>query len=195
MKERIPIFIDLYKGIAAIVLGILLFFIPDKSSGFLLNMMGFFWLAIGLTSLRRGQEDERYAGKHTARIAGIVAVLTGLLVVTRGLTSRWVSQETIFFVLGTVILATGILHILNEIKIGGFKTNRLTRVHFWLGLFELLLGTLLIFSPQLDTPILYRVATAWAIVYGILFLGTAVKQYLQQRQEKTGSEEEIPANE
>jgi uncharacterized membrane protein HdeD (DUF308 family) len=87
------------------------------------------------------------------------------------------------------------LHIFNEIKIGDFKTNRLTRVHFWLGLFELLLGTLLIFSPQLDTPILYRVATAWAIVYGVLFLGTAVKQYLQQRQEKTGSEEEDPAYE
>lgn len=190
MKARIPIYVDLYKGIAAIVLGILLFFYPDKSSHFLFNMMGFFWLAIGLTSLRRDQEDERYAGKYTARIAGIVAVLTGLLVVTRRFTSRWMSEETIFFVLGTVILATGIMHIFGEFRIGGFKINRLTRVHFFLGLFEVLLGALLIFSTRTETPVLYWVATAWAIVYGFLFIGTAVKQLLQQRQERTGSEKE-----
>ena len=195
MKARIPILVDLYKGIAAIVLGILLFFYPDKSSHFLFNTMGFFWMAIGLTSLRRSQEDERYAGKYTARIAGIVAVLTGLLVVTRRFTSRLMSDETIFFVLGTVILATGILHIFDEVRIGGFTTNRLTRVQFLLGLFEVLLGVLLIFSTRIETPVLYWAATAWAIVYGVLFLGTAVKQYLQQRQEKTGSEEENPAYE
>ena len=73
MKERIPILVDLYKGIAAIVMGILLFFFPDKSSSFLLNTMGFFWLTIGFTSLRRGQEDERYPGKYTKLIAGLVA--------------------------------------------------------------------------------------------------------------------------
>ena len=42
----------------------------------------------------------------------------------------------------------------------------------------------------METPILYWVATAWAIVYGVLFLGTAVKQYLQQKQAKSGSEKE-----
>ena len=135
MKARIPILVDLYKGIAAIVLGILLFFYPDKSSHFLFNTMGFFWMAIGLTSLRRSQEDERYAGKYTARIAGILAVLTGLLVVTRRFTSQWVAEETIFLVLGTVILATGLLSLWSEFKIGGLKTARLTRIHVLLGLF------------------------------------------------------------
>jgi uncharacterized membrane protein HdeD (DUF308 family) len=195
MKARIPIYIDLYKGIAAIVLGILLFFIPEKSSGFLLNMMGFFWLTIGITILRRGQDDERYPGKYTALIAGVVAVITGLIVVTRRFTSQWVAEETIFLVLGTVILATGLLSLWSEFKIGGLKTARLTRIHVLLGLFEVLLGVLLILSRQMETPILYWVATAWAIVYGVLFLGTAVKQYLQQKQEKSGTEEENPAYE
>lgn len=183
MKAHIPILVDLYKGIAAIVLGILLFFIPEKSGHFLLNMMGFFWLAIGFATLRRDKMDERYPGKYTALIAGIIATLTGLLVVTRHFTNRWMGQQTIFFVLGTVILATGILHIFGEFRVGDIGSNRLTRIHLYLGLIEVLLGTLLVLSPQLETPLLYWVATAWALIYGVLFLSTAVRQILKRRKE------------
>jgi uncharacterized membrane protein HdeD (DUF308 family) len=188
MKARIPILIDLFKGVAAIVLGILLFFIPDKSSHFLLNTMGFFWLAVGLTFLRRGQDDERYPGKYTALIAGLVAVIAGLLVVTRRFTRQWVGEDVIFFVLGTVILATGLLHIFGEIRIGGLKTNRSTRIQLLLGLFEVLLGALLILSQRLYTPVLYWTATAWAIIYGVFGLINAARTYRENKQRKTTAE-------
>ena len=86
MKAHIPILMNIYRGGAAIVLGILLFVMPDKSKGLLFNLMGFFWLSIGFTILRRSQDDERYPGRHTALLAGLVAVVTGLLVVTRRFT-------------------------------------------------------------------------------------------------------------
>ena len=75
MKAHIPILMNIYRGGAAIIMGILLFVVPDKSSGFLFNLMGFFWLSVGLTILRRSQDDERYPGRHTALIAGLVEAI------------------------------------------------------------------------------------------------------------------------
>jgi len=188
MKAWLPIGMNLYRGGAAVVLGILLLFMPDKSKDFLFNLMGFFWLSIGFAVLRRSQEDARYPGKHTALIAGLVASVTGLLVVTRRFTESWIGEDVVFFVLGTVILATGLLHIFGEIRIGGFTTTRQTRVHYYLGVLEVLLGGLLILSPRIDQPFVYWAATAWALIYGVMVLNSAVRQFVRRRQEKTGSE-------
>ena len=195
MKARIPVLMDLFKGVAAIVLSILLFFIPDKSSAFLLNTMGFFWLTIGLSILRRGQEDERYPGKHTALIVGVVAVLAGLVAVSRRFTDQWVSEEIFFFVLGTVVLATGLLHMFGEQRIGGFRRDRLTRIQFLLGVFEVLIGALLLLSPNMDQPFVYWAATAWALIYGIFAFLLAVRSYRANKQEKNGSPEGEPQEE
>ena len=187
MKEWIPIAMNLYRGGAAVVLGILLFFMPDKSSGFLFNLMGFFWLSIGFAVLRRSEEDARYPGKHTALIAGLVAILTGLVVLTRSFTGQWIGENTAVFVFGSVILATGLLHLFGEIRIGGITTNRPTTVHFLLGILEVLLGGLLILSPQLDRPFVYWAATAWALIYGVMSLSWVVRALMKRRQDKTGS--------
>ena len=195
MKANIPILMNLYRGGAAIILGIVLLFSPDRSSHFLLNIMGFFWLTIGLTILRRGDQDARYPGKNTARITGLVAILTGILVITRRFTNRWVGEEVFFFLLGTVILATGLLHMFSEQRIGGFKQERQTRIHFLLGLFEVLLGGLLILSPERDQPYVYWAATAWAIVYGVAALGKGVRDYSSSRQQNEASDKEIVAKE
>ena len=186
MKDRIPILMNVYRGGAAIVLGILLFVIPDKSRGVLLNLMGFFWLSIGFTILRRGQDDERYPGKWVAWIAGLVAVVTGLLVVTRRFTRQWVGEDFFFFLLGTVILATGLLHMFSQQRIGGFRRDRETRIHFFLGVFEVLLGGLLIFSPNVDQPIVYWAATAWAMIYGVFAFVTAVRSYQDRKKVESG---------
>ncbi len=185
MKARIPILMNIYRGGAAIVFGILLFIIPDKSKGFLFNLMGLFWLTIGLTILRRSQDDERYPGKWVAWIAGLVAVVTGLLVVTRHFTRQWVGEDFFFFLLGTVILATGLLHMFSQQRIGGFRQDRDTRIHFYLGVFEVLLGGLLLFSPNVDQPIVYWAATAWALVYGLYAFITAVRSYREGKQEES----------
>ncbi len=179
---------NLYRGGAAVVLGILLLFIPDQSRDNLFDLMGLFWLSIGFAIFRRSQDDERYPGKNTALIAGLVAIVTGLLVVTRRFTGQWVAEDVVFFVLGTVILATGLAHMFFEYRIGGITTNRQTGIHFLLSLFEVLLGGLMILSPQLSRPIVYWAATAWALIYGVMSLGTAVHQFVQSRQEETGSE-------
>ena len=188
MKTWIPVLMNIYRGGAAVILGIILLFSPDTSQELLLNLMGFFWLTIGITIIRRGQDEERYPGKHTALITGLVSIVTGLIVVTRRFTRQWVGEDLFFFVLGTVILTTGLLHMFSEQRIGGFRTYRQTRIHFLLGLFEFILGGLLILSPNTDRTFVYWAATAWTIVYGAFALVTAVRTYRDSRRDQTVSE-------
>lgn len=191
MKAQIPILMNLYRGGAAIVLGILLLFIPDVSRNILFNLMGFFWLTVGLGLLRRTQDDERNPGRHTAVLAGIVGIITGLLVVTRRFTSQWVAEETIFFVLGTVILVTGLMHMIAEARLGTITTDRQTGVNFVLGFLEVVLGALLLLTPKTHSPLLYWAATAWALIYGVLFIGMGVYQYRQRKQTEASSEAKL----
>ncbi len=192
MKAWIPVIMDFYRGGLAIVLGILLIFIPDKSQDLLMNLMGFFWLSLGLATLRRDKDDELNLGRRTTLAAGLVGILTGLLVVTRRFTEQWVSEEVFFYLLGLVILMTGLMHMFSEERVGGITKSLRTAIQFLLGLLEVLLGGLLLFSQQLDKSWVYWAATAWAIVYGVLFIGTAV---YQRRQRKKKSRAEKGSNE
>lgn len=188
MKTWIPILLNTYRGGAAIILGILLFFIPDHSRDNLFNLMGFFWLMSGFAVLRRSEDDERYPGQRTALIAGLVIFVAGLLVVTRRFTRQWIGAGEVFFVLGTVLLATGLAHMFYELRLGGITTNRQTGLHFLLSIFEVLLGGLLILSPRMNRPIVYWAAAAWALFYGVMSFGAAVQEFIQTRQEEKGSE-------
>ena len=122
-------------------------------------------------------------------IAGLVAVVTGLLVVTRSFTRQWVGEDFFFLLLGTVILATGLLHMFSQQRLGGFWRDRQTTIHFLLGVFEVLLGGMLLLFPNRDQPFVYWAATAWALIYGVLAFATAVRSYWQNKQEKRGTPE------
>jgi uncharacterized membrane protein HdeD (DUF308 family) len=53
-----------------------------------------------------------------------------------------------------------------------------------LGIFEFVLGVLVLLSPTLEPQFIYWIATAWAILGGILLLGDAYRQ----RREMTSAE-------
>ena len=122
-------------------------------------------------------------------------VVAGIVAVSRRFANLWASDEIFFFVLGTVILATGLLHMFGEQRIGGFRRDRLTRIQFLLGVFEVLIGALLLLSPNMDQPFVYWAATAWALIYGIFAFLLAVRSYRANKQEKNGSPEGEPQEE
>ena len=96
-KQTIAFWITIVRGILAIGLGILLIFNPEKSRFFLFNMMGLFWLANGFLLLRhmhpifRDQED-KVLGKRMSKILGVVAILAGLLVISRVVTRQFMPE-------------------------------------------------------------------------------------------------------
>ena len=119
----IGFWIALLRGFFAIMLGLILIFNPEKTKVMLANFMGFFWLTSGIILIRHtnavfGKQTDRVLGKRTALVMDLVGILTGLLVVSRSITRRWVDEVVFFELLGAVILLTGVLHLFDEFRIG-----------------------------------------------------------------------------
>ena len=82
--QEIPFITAFFRGLFAVLLGILLWINPDKSREMLGNFMGFFWLSSGVLLLfKQSEAAKQVVGKRAYRIVAVVAVITGLLVVTR----------------------------------------------------------------------------------------------------------------
>lgn len=175
-KQNFPFIIAIFRGIFAIFLGIFLFINPNKSQGILFNFMGAFWLTSGFLLLSHRNADEAYRalGKRTSIIVGLVGIGTGLLVLMRGITQQWLDRALVVQILGVVILLTGLLHLTGEVRISRVRKSGQTVAQFILGVFEVILGAMLLFSPLTHGPLTYLAATIWALVGGMTIIGTAV---------------------
>lgn len=174
--------VTLFRGIMAIALGIILIFDPDRSRVMLVNLMGFFWLTSGIALIRR-PDTVRILGKRTAMIVGVVGILTGLLVVTRGVSRQWVPEIVVAEILGVVILLTGVLHMFGQFRVGRILRGRHETLNFILGLFEFVFGLMLVLSPLDHGPLTYLVATIWALTFGFLIIGDALVQRFKKAPE------------
>jgi uncharacterized membrane protein HdeD (DUF308 family) len=92
-----------------------------------------------------------------------------------------VPEIAVVELLGAVILLTGVLHMTGQFRIGGITRRRRTTLHFLLGLFEVVLGAMLMWSPLELGPITYWAATIWALMFGVLFIGDALSQIFSKQ--------------
>ncbi len=157
-----------------------MFVIPDKTLKMLGNFMGIFWLMTGIVSIR---QESRRDGNRLSLAVGVVGALAGLLVVTRTLAQRWLDGAVFVSTLGVVIALTGIAHVAGGFRVGKRALHGRTSFSIILGIFEIVLGVLLLLSPTLESQLIYWFATAWAILGGILILGDAYRQ----RRERTSA--------
>lgn len=176
--------ITLIRGMLAVTLGVALVFYPDKSRPMLGNFMGMFWLVSGVMSLRWGVRGER--ASPLPALAGVVGVLAGLGMLGRWFARGWAAEAVFLSVLGLVILLTGLMHIF-----GGFWTGpqeaqpgEPRRKRSWtsliLGVFEVVLGLVLVVAPLERGPILHLVASIWALLGGAILIGDALRLRRQQ---------------
>ena len=144
-SRSIGFWIALLRGFFAIILGLILIFNPEKTRVMLFNFMGLFWLTSGIILIRRrnvvfGDQTDRVLGRRTSLVLGLVAILTGLLVVSRNLTRNWVGEVVFVELLGAVILLTGVMHLFGEFRIGRVIKSKRTTVQKFLAIFEIVLG-------------------------------------------------------
>mgnify|MGYP001550286803 CR=1 FL=1 len=179
----------LIRGILALVLGVALIAQPDKARPFLVNFMGMFWLAGGLVSLRADVDDSGV--RRWARIAGIIGVFTGLIVVARHRMTGILSELNVVYILGVVILLTGLMHVTIGFPSGKGANRSWTSVI--LGGFEIVLALLVLSAPMEYSPLLYWTITLWAFLGGFLLLRGAWQRRRQLQQQATVEQLRTPA--
>jgi uncharacterized membrane protein HdeD (DUF308 family) len=180
LRKNITLWLSLYRGGVAVVLGMVLIFYPTRTQALLVNLMGFFWLSTGFTLFR-----QKIVGKRTSTVIGLVVAVSGLLVISRNLIRQWFNEVTIISVLGVVVVVTGVLHMMSGVRFAALIKNRKVRAafHFLLGAFECFFGLLLISSPLERGPLIYWVATIWSLLFGTLVIGSALYEHFWNKPE------------
>ena len=173
MSKNVAFWITLVRGILAISLGTALLIQPDKPLPMLGNFMGMYWLAAGIMSLRWGASGERARGFPV--LAGVIGVLAGLGMLSRSLAPSYVAEEVFFSVLGLVILLTGLLHIFGGFKKSPDQAREWSWTSFLLGLFEVILGLMLVVGPLTRDIWVYLAAGVWALIGGAILITDALR--------------------
>ena len=191
-----PLFSGLYRGVLAIILGLVLIFDPDKSEPKLAYIMGMFWLTSGIAFLRTDPTGKM--GRRLSKLVGVVGIVTGLIVVVRYLSGRYLGVHTLSdsiaaALLGTVILLTGIFHFVAEWEMKG-RASSLRGLHFLLAAFEIMLGIQLLILPLVGHVHIRQTVTIWALIGGILFITTAIYERYLAREEPTNEDSESTIN-
>jgi uncharacterized membrane protein HdeD (DUF308 family) len=185
--------ITLIRGMLAVTLGVALLFWPDKARPMLVNFMGMFWLVSGIVSLRWGVHGERARG--LSLLAGAAGVLAGVGMLSRRFTQGMVGEDVLLSVVGLIILLTGLMHIVGGFRTGPVETHLFSQNRKWswtaflLGLFEIVLGLLLVIEPLGRGPVIYFAASVWALIGGAILLGDALR--LRRQRQHTDPEADV----
>jgi uncharacterized membrane protein HdeD (DUF308 family) len=145
----------LLQGAAGIVLGLMLLTAPGTTLVALVTFLGFYWLILGILSLARIFVD-RSVPWIWSLLVGIVGIIAGILVLHHPLLAAITVPTVIVVILGVDGLIMGVLDIIGAFSGGGIGS-------FLLGLFNLLIGVLLLSSPVMA-------ALAIPFIFGILLL-------------------------
>ncbi len=84
-------------------------------------------------------------------------------------------RSDFFFMLGLVILFTGLIHVFDGVKTGRFATRQWSWASLLLGIFEIILGLLLVIKPLARGPLIYLSASIWALLAGLTLIGDAIR--------------------
>jgi uncharacterized membrane protein HdeD (DUF308 family) len=160
----------LLRGVAAILFGVLSLFWPEVSLTTLVLLYGAFVLVDGVSALVAG-----FLGKTVARsrwwllVVGLLGILAGVV------TFVWPGMTTLillYFVAGWAV-STGVFQIVGAIRVRKEIDNE------WLlivnGALCVLFGVALFVMPGAGALALIWMIAAWAILYGILMIGFALR--------------------
>jgi len=161
------VWITVARGVMAIVLGLALAFHHNRAPAALANFMGIYWILNGMVTVRGGMALEGRR-RRVALAAGLIGVVTGAVVLL-------VNVDTTFLlsIIGVVIALTGIVHLT-----GGFEladvSGRRWRPGVPLGILEVGLGTTLVLTSGAGGSLSTWLASAWALVGGIVLVSDAL---------------------
>jgi uncharacterized membrane protein HdeD (DUF308 family) len=163
--------LNLIRGIVALMVGILILAWPEVGGKFFVNFLAVFWLVSGVMILQWGFTMHQRRGLWL--VAGIVGTVVGVALLLRYFYQRYFDPSQAVRILGALALFVGLINIF-----GGFRTPDMTREEgisrVILGVFEVGLGLLLIIIDALG-PVSKLLAGGWAFIGGIMLILQAVQ--------------------
>lgn len=152
--------IVLLQGIAAVVIGILLFTDPAPTLVTLTLFLGVYWFINGIFDLVRTFGDSSHWGWHL--IGGLLGVLCGLAIVRNPLWAAVLVPATLVWLLGVFGIVIGIMSLVDAFRGGGWGPGVL-------GALSVILGLVLLFgNTYIAIAVLVWTIAGIAVIGGIV---------------------------
>jgi uncharacterized membrane protein HdeD (DUF308 family) len=166
--------VPLLQGVAALIIGLLLFARPGATLVVLTMFLGAYWLVGGLFDIV-GAVSRRDSDKHwaLALVSGILGVVVGFFLLGQPILGAIATSLALVSLLAIGAILSGIFDIAwavrvrNEIQGEGWI--------ILLGVLSVLLGLMLLASPLLSAAALIQFAAILAVVGGIALTITAFR--------------------
>jgi uncharacterized membrane protein HdeD (DUF308 family) len=175
------------RGVLALTLGAAMVFQPEKTSDNLATYMGAFWALTGVVSIRSALAGQRMRG--VPLVSGCAGVVAGLVLFFHERLDNVVAQSVLVWLLATVILLTGLAHVLEGFRAGDELERQPSRSSILLGMMEIPLGLLLLVGALENSRAGYWAACIWALTGGVVLIGDAL---LLRRRLRSQSREHAP---
>jgi uncharacterized membrane protein HdeD (DUF308 family) len=157
---------------------------PEKTSDNLATYMGAFWALTGVVSIRSALAGQRTRG--VPLMSGCVGVVAGLIVLFHERVDDVVAQSVLVSLLATVILLTGLAHVLGGFRTGDELERQRSRSSVLLGLMEIALGLLFLIGSLENSRAAYWAAGIWALTGGVILIGDGLLLRRRLRSQSRG---------
>jgi uncharacterized membrane protein HdeD (DUF308 family) len=156
-----PKWLLLIQGIALIILGILLFTTPAKTTVLLVVLLGIYWLVSGIVNIVWLFFDRTAWGWKL--VLGILGIIAGLLIIQHPLWSTILVPTTLIIVMGVWGIMMGIVALIQAFTGGGWGAGIL-------GILSIIFGIILLANPIFAAIGLPFILGMFAVVAGIAAL-------------------------
>jgi uncharacterized membrane protein HdeD (DUF308 family) len=171
-RGRVAYRVTFARGVLALTLGGAMLVQPEKTSDNLATYMGVFWALTGFVGIRSALAGERTRG--IPLVSGCAGIVAGVATLFRGRLDEVAPESLFVYVLGTVILLTGIAHVLGGFTTGDELDRRRSRSSALLGMMEIALGLLFLIGSVENSRAAYWAAGVWALTGGVILIGDAL---------------------
>jgi uncharacterized membrane protein HdeD (DUF308 family) len=155
---RLPWWMVLLEGLAAVIVGVLLLTSPGITTLVLVQVLGFYWLIVGILALVSLFVDRSLWGWKLC--SGLLGILSGLVIIRHPLWSALLIPTLLVIVLAVQSLLQGVIKMVEAFRGGGFGA-------IVLGILNILLGVLLLSAPLMAAFVLPLVVGIFALIGGV----------------------------
>lgn len=135
--------------------------------------IGMYWFVTGLTSIVWGRIGAKATRLWLA--AGIAEVVGGLVIIFRQILLPGAELADIVELFAAIAFLTGLLQISAAIRIRQKHGRKWAWGGFFMGLLQMLMGLLVLFSPR-DVPMgVILAAISWALIGGVGLIADALR--------------------
>ena len=164
--RKVPWWLVLLEGIAAIIIGILFLAYPVRTLLFAVQVLGWYWLIVGIINIFGIFMDKSNWGWKL--LSGIIGIIAGLIIIRYPIGAGVALPMTLTILIGFAALVLGCISLIQGFKGGGWGAAII-------GVLVIILGFLVIASPMVSTVLLLYLLAFFAIVGGLIAIYMAFK--------------------